>query len=238
LESLSIPKNIKSIGQRAFESAGTSSAAGFKVVLADGVESIGTGAFASSGLKSITMPASVTTLGGGVFSGCTALESIDLSALTITALEGFRGSSSLAEVKLPSTLETIGTNAFTDCSALAGITLPDGLTSLGVSAFSASGLTSITLPASLASLSSSVFSNCAKLQWVKILKEDALITLPTTFPFPRINSAYPSIYVPDDLFTQYAGDVELEQASQWTNCPTAAVPYIKRMSQFASDFPQ
>jgi hypothetical protein len=53
------------------------------------------------------------------------------------------------------------------------------------------------------------------------------------------SNTYPDIYVPDELFIQYAGDAEGEPPteSQWPGCPQAALVKIKPMSAFTTDYP-
>jgi hypothetical protein len=196
-----------------------------------------------TGLTQITLPAKVTSLGDSAFSGCTGLTQITLPAtLTTLGASAFSGCTALAQITLPATLTTLGASVFTNCTALTQISLPDTLTSLGATAFRYSGLTSVTLPVSLASLPANAFTNCADLQWVKILKSDALVTLASktaaNFPITTASNTYPLIFVPDALYTLYAGDTATEPvtASQWTNAPN--VPgRIRKLSEFADEFP-
>ena len=85
-----------------------------KTVIPEGVTSIGNGVFSGcSGLEAITIPESVTSIGDGVFSGCSGL-----TAITI-----------------PKGVTSIGDWAFEDCSGLTDITIPEGVTSIGDYAF-------------------------------------------------------------------------------------------------------
>jgi hypothetical protein len=247
---IAIPANITTIGGSAFSTAGTAS--GFSVVLHSGVTDI-SNAFAGSGLTAINIPASITSLVPSAFMNSTRLASIDLSALAITTLPSqiFYGGTALAAVTLPPNLGSIELRAFYNCTALSQIELPATLTTLGYHTsantghvFDGSGLTSVTLPASLTTIYVHAFDYCANLQWVKILKTDGLLPLPASYGFPfRNNSTTPPtyfpIYVPDELLIAYQGDADAEPvvASKWTNCPSAALPYIRPLSQFATDFP-
>ena len=90
-------------------------------------------------LKSITIPASVTRIGMGAFSGCTALESVifeDESQLVTIDSSAFYNCSSLTSIELPSGLETIGSSAFYNCSSLSSIIIPSSVTSIGSYPFS------------------------------------------------------------------------------------------------------
>ncbi|MBR5372797.1 MAG: leucine-rich repeat protein [Oscillospiraceae bacterium] len=86
-----------------------------KIVIDDGVTSIGDYAFNKFGLlKTVEMPDSVTSIGEYAFSGCKVLPEITFSK----------------------NLKTIGAYAFDSCAKLTSVTLPDGLTSIDRYAFS------------------------------------------------------------------------------------------------------
>jgi hypothetical protein len=232
------------IGTGAFQNAGTVS--GFSVILSGNITTI-TDAFSESGLTAINIPATVTSIAD--FYNCTRLTAIDFSqatGLTAVPAMAFYGCTQLATVTLPPNLTSLGYNAFYNCKALTQIDLPATLTFVGDpddtrgSAFYGSGLTSVTLPPSVTTVCPSVFGNCADLVWVKILNTDGLVTLLTNnFPFTKGTNSYPFIYVPDELYTKYAGDAEVDPpvVSEWTNCPAGARPFIRRLSQFATDYP-
>jgi hypothetical protein len=80
-------------------------------------------------LIDVTIPESVTTLGLGVFSGCTSLK----------------------QVHIPQNVSLIGPNAFTTCSSLQKVTFAPNSTllSIGFGAFSQTALINIELPVRL-----------------------------------------------------------------------------------------
>ena len=79
-----------------------------KVVIEDGVTSIGNWAFCNcTSLTDITIPDSVTSIGDSAFYGC------DLTSITI-----------------PSSVTSIGDSAFESCTNLTDITIPDSVTSI------------------------------------------------------------------------------------------------------------
>ena len=98
--------------------------ASLKEVIITGGMSIGS--FSDcSGLTSVTIPDSVTSIGDYTFSGCSGL-------ISFTIPDGVTG---------------IGDRAFLGCTGLTSITIPDSVTSMGISAFGGcSSLESITLP--------------------------------------------------------------------------------------------
>jgi hypothetical protein len=91
------------------------------------VAAIGDGAFTyCSGLRSITIPNSVTYIGEKAFEDCSGLRSITI----------------------PNSVTYIGGWAFWGCSELTSITIPASVTYMGIAAFAlCSGLTSITVDA-------------------------------------------------------------------------------------------
>ena len=95
-------------------------------------------------MTSIEIPASVSYIGDGAFSGCSGLTSVTFEE--------------------KSKLKTIGTFVFEGCSSLTSVEIPDGVTSIGQGAFSGcSGLTTITIPDSVTSIGKEAFSHCSSL---------------------------------------------------------------------------
>lgn len=114
-----LPASVRTIAPGAF--AGV---AGISALDLSGVTAIGEYAFAGSSLRSVTLPATLTALPDGVFSGCTSLSTV-------------RGTAALTDV---------GAYAFANCRALTALDLP-ALRTVGGYAFRSSGLTSFTAPA-------------------------------------------------------------------------------------------
>ncbi|MBR2042722.1 MAG: leucine-rich repeat protein, partial [Clostridia bacterium] len=86
------------------------------------VTSIGSFAFYNCSLTSVTIPDSVTSIGGSAFENCTSLTSVNIGN-SVTSIEDY---------------------AFCDCTSLTSVTIPDSVTSIGITAFyDCSSLTSI-----------------------------------------------------------------------------------------------
>ncbi len=110
-----------------------------KVVIEDGVTSIGNYAFADcTNLASVNIPNSVTSIGNSAFQSCTSLESITIgNSVTSIGANAFQSCTSLGSVTFAdnSLLTSIGKNAFIYCSSLASINIPSSVTSIGNYAF-------------------------------------------------------------------------------------------------------
>lgn len=122
------------------------------VVVSEGIEVIGDGAFNSNGvdtLESISLPQSV--------------KKIERFA--------FCGQGKLREVSLGGVIE-IGDYAFQACPNLKQIVLPDTVEAIGMWAFADTGLTSLTIPANVTKLGESFVLNCASLTALYIAPEN------------------------------------------------------------------
>ena len=121
-------------------------------------------------LASITIPNSVTSIGGGAFSGCSSLTSVTIpNSVTSIGTDAFQGCSSLSSVTIPNNVTSIEAGAFSGCSSLTSITIPNSVTSIGSSAFDGcSSLTSVAIPSSVTSIEKRTFRGCSSLTSVTI----------------------------------------------------------------------
>ena len=97
------------------------------------------------GKSAVTIPDSVTSIGGSAFSNCGSLTDITIPAgVTSIGDSAFYGCDSLISVTIPDSVTSIGHEAFSWCTSLISIAIPDGVTSIGGWAFSyCSSLTDI-----------------------------------------------------------------------------------------------
>ena len=130
------------------------------------VTSIGNEAFhGCSGLTSLVIPSGVTSIGDEAFYGCSGLISLTIpSSVTEIGESAFHGCSGLTSLTIPSSVTWIGDYAFDGCSGLTSLTIPSGVTSIGIAAFfGCSGLTSLTIPSSVTSIGNYAFYGCSGL---------------------------------------------------------------------------
>ena len=141
------------------------------VTIPNSVTSIASYAFKDcSGLTSVTIPNSVTSIGSYAFNNCSGLTSITIpNSVTSIGWGAFVDCSSLTSVFLPNSVTFIVDHAFEDCSGLTSVTIPNSVTSIGSSAFNGcSDLTSVTIPNSVTSIGSRAFSYCSGMTSVTI----------------------------------------------------------------------
>ncbi|MBR5157361.1 MAG: leucine-rich repeat domain-containing protein [Clostridia bacterium] len=119
-----------------------------KIVINDGVTSIGDYAFAHCvNLTEIVFGSTVASIGTKAFFDCYTMEAITI----------------------PKNIKTIGNNAFDCCYALKKVTIENGVTTIGAYAFqNCTGLTDITIPKSVGAVSAFSFFCCESLKNVVI----------------------------------------------------------------------
>ena len=164
------------------------------IIPTDGsVTSIGDMAFICSGLTSITIPDSVTSIGNYAFHGCSGLTSITISdSVTSFGEEAFSACTGLAEIIIPSKLSitfrdsedytsliltalssskgnNIVDRAFENYTNLTSITISDGISSIGWGAFyGCSGLTEVVIGNQTTSIGVGAFADCSGLTSITI----------------------------------------------------------------------
>lgn len=155
-----------------------------KIIIEDGVQSIGTCAFSDcTGLNELSIPCSTKIYNSAsVFYNCTNIEKVILTKGTGT-MQNYGTSTdstssttyyqytpwyisqdSIKEIKVGDGVENIGNYAFYNCTNLTGITISDSVTTINSYAFGGcSGLTSIEIPNSVTTICYRAFYNCTGL---------------------------------------------------------------------------
>ena len=118
-------------------------------------DEIGVGFFSKcKGLKAITLPGKVKSVGESAFQECSSLETLNLpSGITSIGNYAFLECENLKSVTLPSGLISIGDRAFYGCISLTSLDLPSSLTTVGELALAGCPqLTSLTLHSGLTNI--------------------------------------------------------------------------------------
>ena len=134
-----------------------------KYIFGESVRRIGEYACAQcTNLESIELASSVTSIGGGSFSGCTSLADVRFSeGLGYIGVKAFADCSSLESVNLPSSCWDISDGAFRDCKNLETLVMKEGVRSIGVEAFSdCENLKNLSLPESVERIGGRAFVGC------------------------------------------------------------------------------
>ncbi len=170
LRSVSLPTSAKSIEGDAFHGCRYLS----DVTIPEGIERIDNGsgssgnprgAFTACGIKTITLPSSLSYIGRFAFATGDNSNAPKLPLQSIVFNDGletigeyaFRNCQNLTSVALPIGLTTIEGSAFDICSTLASVIFPSTLQTIGNKAFSGCPISSVSLPTGLVSIAYQAF---------------------------------------------------------------------------------
>ena len=177
LQSVILPSNESSIGERMFNSC--------------------------ANLVSVYIRNSSTNaIGKATFRNCNSLTTVNIpsNCQTIDKL-AFYGCSSLTTVNIPSSCQTIGSEAFHRCTNLTSLTLPEGVSSIEDLAFASCSIKELTLPTTLKSIGNSAFSNCNALTTINAkMATPATVSENTFFNVPY-DKCY--LFVPEGSANAY-----------------------------------
>ena len=200
VEVVKLPASLKDLGANAFSECASLKEVTFAPF--SQLTKIPVGTFASSGLESFVIPASVTEIVGpeggssdkGAFYSCQSLVSVTFaegSKCKIIGASAFKYCTALLTFEVPASVTTLGDEAFTNCEALVSITIPANTTNFGGQLFSSCfSLSEVILNTKATELPGWMFANCHS------LKE---ITIPATVSaigdYCFTNTALEAIYV-------------------------------------------
>ncbi|MBQ5642624.1 MAG: leucine-rich repeat domain-containing protein, partial [Bacteroidaceae bacterium] len=174
------------------------------VTIGNSVTSIGSSAFRGcSGLTSVTIGNSVKSIGESAFEGCKGLTSVTIgNSVEIIGKSAFSSCSGLTSVSIDNSVWSIGESAFYGCYGLTSVTIPNRVESIGDYAFAkCSGLTSVTIGSGVKSIWGSAFANCPDLLDVYCYAEKVPSTESDAFSgsYPE----YVTLHVPDASISSY-----------------------------------
>lgn len=141
------------------------------VVIEDGVKSIGSGAFLSCRLTSISIPPSLKSIDGYAFGSIEKIFISDLeswcncSKRIFCSHNLYLNDKLVENIEIPNTVTVIKFGAFLDCISLRSVIIPNSVVSIEYEAFSGcTNLTEIEIPNSVKSIGGSVFWGCRNLK--------------------------------------------------------------------------
>ncbi len=133
------------------------------------VVAIGNGAFRGSCLVNVTIPDTVTEIGGRAFEECKQLSSVQLSNnLEMLDSYAFANCTSLTSIRIPKSLE-VSNWPFDGCSALQNVEFEQGITRIPGNLFcKCSGLTTVTITDTVTEIGGRAFEECKQLSSVQL----------------------------------------------------------------------
>lgn len=130
------------------------------------VTSIDQYVFQSCGLRSVTIPRSITVIPRGAFINCHSLSSLTLhDQITKIGYDAFNDCYQLTSLQMPKGLKELDDYAFADCIYLTDIQLNNGLELIGRGALNGcKALKTLVIPDSVKEIEDDAFSNCNNLE--------------------------------------------------------------------------
>lgn len=161
-----VENGITSLGNRLFYQGWMES-----IQLPNSVKHIGIEAFYECRfLKNITIPNGVKRIGYNAFSLCEKLDNVIIAnSVTEIGSSAFYGCTSLKKITLPNGLKSIPYGMFSNCTSLYSIIIPQSVKSIGERVFQeCSSLDNLIIPDGVTDMGDMVFSNCTSLKNVTL----------------------------------------------------------------------
>lgn len=191
-----------------------------QVVIAQGVESIGSEAFSDcTAMTEISIPDTVKTIGDYAFYKCSSLTEIVLpDSITQIGDTVWAYCSSLVRAVLPDSLTSMGSHSFIECYKLTSVNLPSGLTTIPMWTFFCCPITSIDIPETVTVIEKSAFRACRALTSITIPEsvtciEQSAFAECTSLNQVMFQGSAPEIYV--TAFEEVVADVKYPAELFW-----------------------
>ncbi len=187
-----------------------------EVDINDNTTTIGTNAFASSLVSSVSLPNGVISIENSAFKNASMLKRIALPKTVLTIGDSaFEKCISLRNINIGENVTHIGANAFKDCVKLPTMILDDKLVSIGSGAFyGCAKLEGLVIPRNVERIGDNAFANCPALEniflWNAEIGDGNFIDSPditawvyvATLPYAyvRENNISYNVYTDEELF--------------------------------------
>ncbi len=166
--SFTVPDGVQVIGKYAFADAVNLSS----IVFPKSVTELKEGALTRSGIESLELPDSITSMEGWICDECPSLKSISIgNGLKTLGDQAFQSCNSLISIDFGNSLEDLGLLAFARCAALTEVTIPEGVKYIKNGTFGeCNALRQVSLPATLEEIWYQAFFNCSSLETISLPK--------------------------------------------------------------------
>lgn len=240
LTSITIPRTVRTIGVKAFNSDSKLATVNIEDLDAWlGIDFLGTNVYANparcSGdltlngevVTEVTFPDTTTVVKAMVLANCKSISKVTLpQGVKKISKYAFYGNEDLLTINLPEGLEELEANAFYNCYTLPSVTLPESLKKMGKMCFyQCKELESINIPKQIEVVDTSSFMNCHALKDV---------TLPSSLSEVRYRAfayceALPSANLPENV--RYIGT---EAYTNSTGITEAIIPAMADSVSYAA----
>ena len=129
-----------------------------------------------SGLKKISIPEGVQSIGQAAFADCVYLKKVNLPSglRTLGSVEDERNwegvfqETYISRITIPPLVTSLSPKCFKACYSLKTVNLPSQLTTIGKQCFEGSKIACLTFPVSMTEIGDEAFKNCKNLGTIKL----------------------------------------------------------------------